>query len=82
MVEEVLQVDKDSRNSDEKLFWTVCNRNHINIYSLDLVKACNCLKRWRADFNHKFMYLPTDPRVIKRRKLLEIICREEFSPLN
>lgn len=82
MVEEVLKDDKDCRNSDEKLFRTICNRNHINIYELDLVKACNAVKRYRADLNHHFNYLPTEPKVIKARKLLAEKCREEFSPLN
>lgn len=82
MVEDILRDDKFARNSDETLFREICNRNHINIYELDLVKTCNTVKRWRADFNHHNMYLPTDPKIIKRRKLLEIACREEFSPLN
>lgn len=51
----------------------------IDLY--DLPKE-DTVKRIRAKFNSEGKYLPTDPEVIKQRKLNEIEWHEEMSPSN
>lgn len=40
------------------------------------------VKRLRAKFNERGLYLPTDQKVLKQRKLLEKVWHNEFSPSN
>lgn len=40
------------------------------------------VKRLRATFNSRGMYLPTEPKVLKQRKLLEKVWHNEMSPSN
>lgn len=40
------------------------------------------VKRLRAKFNERGMYLPTDEKVLKQRKLLQKIWHQEMSPSN
>jgi hypothetical protein len=40
------------------------------------------IKRTRALLNSEGLYLPTDEKILKQRKLLEIEKRIEFSPSN
>lgn len=40
------------------------------------------VKRIRAKFNADGLYLPTDEKVLKQRKLLEKVWHNQFSPSN
>lgn len=91
IIEQCLKEDEASRNSDIRLTnylwikhyggrlfkdndgkWSV---RLIDIYGLPREDD---VKRIRALFNNKGMYLPTDPEVIKQRRLNELQWRKEL----
>lgn len=66
----------------EYLFLNEENELCVKIKDLyDLPKE-DTVKRIRAKFNSEGKYLPTDPEVIKQRKLNEIEWHEEMRPSN
>ena len=91
MVEHCLKTYPDTRNSDIKLtnqIWVVYYLDKIKIMDdgyyvklldlYDLPREDN-VKRIRATFqNDRGLYLPTDPKVLKQRRLLESQWREEL----
>lgn len=90
-VEQCLQKYPETRNSDIKLtnaIWYEYYRNKLkndeqgnlvvrlcDLY--DLPKEDN-VKRWRAKFNSKGLYLPTEKKIIQKRKIKEEIWRSKL----
>lgn len=85
----------DTSNSDIKLTSTVWYEFHNHKLSRDsdgdlTVKLKNLydlptqesVKRERAKLNEKGLYLPTSPKVLKQRRLLEKQYRLKYSPSN
>ena len=96
-VEECLQKDEQSRNSDIRLynflllhFPAYKNKlivDEFNNYSIPLKVRYELPKeedvcRIRRKFNNKGLYLPTSEEVLKQRKLMEKEWHNEMSPSN
>ena len=85
MVEEVLKVSDKARNDDVYgtiMMWINFYKSKIletpqgkAILLEDIMKLPNMegFKRVRAKFNEKHLYLPTDPTVIKKRRLQQSV---------
>jgi hypothetical protein len=80
MIENVLEIEPETRNSDIALMIEIWKRyfSEYLFNTLDCAVFLNDLyklpredhiKRIRADFNSRGMYLPTDPQVIKQRRI-------------
>jgi len=83
----------NTANSDVQLTFSVIHEFHnSHIKQIDGKWWTSCeiqkeiredhIKRIRAKFNEEGKYLPTDPRVIKQRRLKEQVWHEEYSPSN
>ncbi len=94
-IEHILKRKPQARNSDIAL--TIClwetyytnlvmrgdrDKTFINLDSLYNLPSQDNIKRIRAKFNSEGLYLPTDKRVIKQRKLNEADWHENMSPSN
>lgn len=79
MIEAVLISNPETRNSDELLFWWVMNIYNIYIHDIEVVKAGNNVKRVRAKFNQKGMYLPTNEKIVEKRKKLSEIYKRMYT---
>jgi hypothetical protein len=85
----------DTRNSDIRLTNAVWYEFHhsklirldngelaVKLVDLYELPREDMIKRTRALLNSEGLYLPTDEKILKQRKLLEIEKRIEFSPSN
>jgi len=85
----------DTRNSDIRLTNAVWYEYHnsklirldngelaVKLVDLYELPREDMIKRTRALLNSEGLYLPTDEKILKQRKLLEIEKRIEFSPSN
>lgn len=91
----VLEKYPDTRNSDITLtlrIWLEYHRNDISVFEgknyvrltkiFDLPREDN-IKRIRAKIqNEEYLFLPTDPNIIKKRKLNEKKWREDLGYAN
>ena len=80
MVEFLLANEPATRENDELLLAGIFRRYSIYIFDIAIMSSCNNIKRRRAYFNHKWLYLPTDEKVKRHRHLMEDKCREDFRP--
>jgi len=89
-VEDILKTIPETRNSDIKLtlnIWVkffpekvkiVDEERYVKMKDLyDLPREDN-VKRIRAKFNEKRLYLPTNPEVLRRRRLKEQEWRQDM----
>ena len=92
-VEYCLKNFPETRNSDPMLTFKVIyefHNSHIKQFennwwtTTEIQKEIreDHVKRLRAKFNERGMYLPTDEKVLKQRKLLQKIWHQEMSPSN
>ncbi len=95
-IEDVLINFPSTRNSDAQLLFRVIEQfyndsgkevikvNDRWYFSADVLKEINQddVKRYRARFNSQGLYLPTEAKVIKARKIREVAYHNEFSPSN
>lgn len=92
-VEHCLKYFPETANSDPQLTFRIIHEfhnSHIKLIDGKWWTSCEIqkdiredhIKRIRAKFNEQGMYLPTDEKVIKQRKLNEQVWHEEFSPSN
>jgi len=93
MVEYCLKAYPETANSDVQLTFRIIHlfyNQHIRIIDGKWWVSCEIqkiiredhVKRIRAKFNEEGKYLPTDPEVIKQRRLNEQVWHEEYSPSN
>lgn len=88
-VEWCLKERPATRESDKMLWISVCYNfyylgirfpiNDLRVFT-DLIMSYpseDAIKRYRAQFNNKGLYLPQDEKVLKARKLLEKEWKEE-----
>lgn len=92
-VEQTLKDFPETRNSDLQLTFRIISvylpnemkkidgQWFISTKALKEIREDNC-KRYRATFNSKGFYMPTDEQVLKQRKLNEKEWHESMSPSN
>ena len=83
---ELLETDEKCRNSDKVLTYKVM-RKFTNIYipfeDFEKIPSFESIRRTRAYIQNKEKkFLPTDPNVIKKRRIRQEEWREFFSPKN
>lgn len=91
-VKHCLEIDKQSRNSDirltnkiyleyypEKIVKLTDGSVAVRLRDLYDLPREDDVKRIRALFNSKGLYMPTDPEVLNKRRLNEIKWRNELS---
>ena len=80
LVEQVLRGNPDTRNSDKKLYLEVIKRMGIEFKeeNIDRLPEFESIIRRRAEFNQQGKYLPTDPEVIFKRQLYNVLCPAEI----
>jgi len=82
----LLETDERCRNSDKWLTYQVM-RKFTNIYipfeDFEKIPSFESIRRTRAHIQNKEkLFLPTDPAVIKKRRMRAEEWREFFSPKN
>lgn len=92
-VEYCLKNFPETANSDPQLTFRIIHQFHNSHIkqidgkwwvSTEVLKDVreDLVKRYRARFNERGMYLPTNEKVLKQRKLLEKVWHNEMSPSN
>jgi hypothetical protein len=84
-VEFILKQEPETRNSDDYLVYCVwckvedatkADGIHLNLTKLKALPSYDTISRIRRKFQEESMYLPTNPAVIRKRRIKEEQMRE------
>ena len=82
-IEFVLKEEMCTNESDEVLLEYFLKIYHprIEIPFKNIVSACNLLTRIRRKFNQEWKYLPQNPQVLYKRRILQRAFADEYRTL-